>query len=55
MTLQHLDQSWDEISSPSIGQDACCRKPGVWRFRPVYSSYIDLLGVSHGRMPCPRV
>lgn len=25
---------------------------GDWTFHPVYSSYIDLLGVSHGRMPC---
>lgn len=24
-----------------------------WSFLPVYSSYTDLLGVSHGRMPCP--
>ncbi|HUG13924.1 MAG TPA: hypothetical protein VMM78_02805 [Thermomicrobiales bacterium] len=27
-------------------------RAGQWSFRPVYSSYIDLLGVSHGRMPC---
>ena len=27
---------------------------GDWLFLPVYSSYTDLVGLSHGRMPCLR-
>jgi hypothetical protein len=23
-----------------------------WSFRPIYTSYVDLLGLSHYRMPC---